>query len=73
MDKLRLGSEYIPLADDGMSRARVVISFAKVAWLTVALPFLAFTFCVAWSILYNFEHSTSTHCQVYLSIIYVCQ
>ncbi|XP_032666018.1 post-GPI attachment to proteins factor 2-like [Odontomachus brunneus] len=65
MDKLRLGSEYIPLADDGMSRARVVISFAKVAWLTVALPFLAFTFCVAWSILYNFEHSTSTHCQVY--------
>lgn len=64
MGKLRLGSEYIPLADDDMSKTRVVLPFAKVAWLTVALPFLAFLFCVAWSVLYNFEHSTSTHCQV---------
>lgn len=48
-----------------MSKIRVVVPFSRVAWLTVSLPFLAFVFCVAWSVLYNFEHSTSTHCQVY--------
>ncbi|XP_018356424.1 PREDICTED: post-GPI attachment to proteins factor 2-like isoform X2 [Trachymyrmex septentrionalis] len=65
MSKLRLGSEYIPLAEDDMSKARLVVPFSRVAWFTVFLPFLAFVFCVAWSVLYNFEHSTSTHCQVY--------
>ncbi|EZA57325.1 hypothetical protein DMN91_002755 [Ooceraea biroi] len=66
MNKLRLGSEYIPLAaEEDMSRSRVVVPFSKVAWCTVSLPFVAFIFCVAWSVLYNFEHSTSTHCQVY--------
>lgn len=49
-----------------MSKIRVVVPFSKVAWLTVSLPFLAFVFCVAWSVLYNFEHATSTHCQVRL-------
>ncbi|XP_029674553.1 post-GPI attachment to proteins factor 2-like [Formica exsecta] len=66
MSKLRLGSDYIPLTtEEDMSKIRVVVPFSKVAWLTVSLPFLAFVFCVAWSVLYNFEHSTSTHCQVY--------
>ncbi|XP_012221154.1 post-GPI attachment to proteins factor 2-like [Linepithema humile] len=65
MSKLRLGSEYIPLTAEDMSKIRVVVPFSKVAWFTVALPFLAFIFCIVWSILYNFEHSTSTHCQVY--------
>lgn len=48
-----------------MPKARIILSFAKVAWFTVTLPFLAFVFCVVWSVFYNFEHSTSTHCQVY--------
>ncbi|XP_018359721.1 PREDICTED: post-GPI attachment to proteins factor 2-like isoform X2 [Trachymyrmex cornetzi] len=65
MSKIRLGSEYIPLTEDDMSKARLVVPFSRVAWFTVFLPFLAFIFCVAWSVLYNFEHSTSTHCQVY--------
>ncbi|XP_029170125.1 post-GPI attachment to proteins factor 2-like [Nylanderia fulva] len=66
MSKLRLGSDYIPLTtEEDMSKIRVVVPFSKVAWLTVSLPFLAFVFCVIYSILYNFEHSTSTHCQVY--------
>ncbi|XP_015430855.1 PREDICTED: post-GPI attachment to proteins factor 2-like [Dufourea novaeangliae] len=65
MTKARVGSDYIPLVEDDMSKARVVLSFAKVAWFTVSLPFLAFIFCVIWSLLYNFEHSTSTHCKVY--------
>ncbi|XP_011637417.1 post-GPI attachment to proteins factor 2-like [Pogonomyrmex barbatus] len=64
MSKLRLGSEYIPLTEDDM-KARVIVPFSKVAWFTVLLPFLAFLFCVAWSVFFNFEHSTSTHCQVY--------
>lgn len=59
-----MGSEYIPLVEEDMSKARVVLPFAKLAWFTVSLPFLAFTFCVMWSITYNFEHSTSTHCKV---------
>ncbi|XP_071569849.1 post-GPI attachment to proteins factor 2 [Temnothorax nylanderi] len=65
MSKLRLGSEYIPLTEGDMSKVRLVVPFSRVAWFTVFLPFLAFVFCVAWSVLYNFEHSTSTHCQVY--------
>ncbi|XP_034187521.1 post-GPI attachment to proteins factor 2 [Osmia lignaria lignaria] len=65
MNKARVGSEYIPLVEDEMSKARLVLSFSKLAWFTVSLPFLAFIFCIVWSVLYNFEHSTSTHCKVY--------
>lgn len=66
MNKVRVGSEYIPLVEDDMSsKARVVLPFSKVAWFTVSLPFLAFMFCIVWSVLYNFEHSNSTHCKVY--------
>ncbi|XP_017798142.1 PREDICTED: post-GPI attachment to proteins factor 2-like [Habropoda laboriosa] len=65
MNKSRMGSDYIPLVEDEMSKARFVLPFAKLAWFTVSLPFLAFIFCIVWSILYNFEHSTSTHCKVY--------
>lgn len=60
----RGGSEYIPLVDGEVPRYRIVLPFSKVAWFTVSLPFFAFIFCVLWSIIYNFEHSTSTHCQV---------
>lgn len=48
-----------------MSKPRLVLPFARLVWLTVSLPLLAFLFCVAWSVVYNFEHSTSTHCKVY--------
>lgn len=65
MSKARVGSEYIPLVEEDMSKARVVLPFARVTWFTVSLPFLAFIFCVIWSVMYNFEHSTSTHCKVY--------
>ncbi|XP_017893650.1 post-GPI attachment to proteins factor 2-like [Ceratina calcarata] len=65
MNKARIGSDYIPLVEDDMPRTRLVLPFAKVAWFTVSLPFLAFIFCVVWSVVYNFEHSTSTHCKVY--------
>ncbi|XP_043580947.1 post-GPI attachment to proteins factor 2-like [Bombus pyrosoma] len=65
MNKSRIGSEYLPLVEGDMLKARFVLPFAKVAWFTVSLPFFAFTFCIIWSIVYNFEHSTSTHCKVY--------
>ncbi|CAL7934713.1 unnamed protein product [Xylocopa violacea] len=65
MNKSRLGSEYLPLVEDDMSKMRLILSFAKLAWFTVSLPFLAFIFCIAWSVVYNFKHSTSTHCKVY--------
>ncbi|XP_033224392.1 post-GPI attachment to proteins factor 2-like [Belonocnema kinseyi] len=61
----RIGSEYLPLVDEEIPRYRIVLNFSKVAWFTVSLPFFAFIFCVIWSVLYNFEQSTFTHCQVY--------
>ncbi|XP_067009488.2 post-GPI attachment to proteins factor 2-like [Anabrus simplex] len=40
------------------------IRFEKLVWGTVSLPLLSFIFCIIWSILYNFEKSTYTHCEV---------
>lgn len=41
------------------------ISFAKCSWGTVFLPFSAFMFCVIYSVLFNFDRATFTHCNVY--------
>ncbi|XP_065215616.1 post-GPI attachment to proteins factor 2-like isoform X2 [Planococcus citri] len=38
---------------------------SKLIWCTISLPFFAFIFCVVWSILYNFEETTFTHCKVW--------
>lgn len=65
MSKLRLGSDYIPLVEEEISRFRLIIPFPKIAWLTVSLPFFGFIFCILWSMYYNFEKSTETHCKVY--------
>jgi hypothetical protein len=65
MSKLRLGSDYIPLVEEEISRFRLIISVSKIAWFTVSLPFCSFLFCILWSILYNFDHATETHCKVY--------
>jgi hypothetical protein len=32
--------------------------------LLVALPLSAFVFCIAWTLLYDFERATATHCRV---------
>lgn len=74
MNKSRVGSEYIPLVGDDMLQTRYVVHFAKLAWFTVSLPFFAFLFCITWSVVYNFEHSTSTHCKVSIfsyNVIYI--
>lgn len=64
MNKLRSGIEYSPLLAAETSNYRLVISFTKLAWFTAGLPFFGFIFCVFWSIIFNFEHATFTHCEV---------
>lgn len=59
------GSDYIPLVEKRSNRFRVVLSFYRIAWFTVSLPFFSFLFCILWSIMYNFEQATDTHCKVY--------
>lgn len=43
----------------------LTISFAKFSTITVALPLFSFIFCVAYSLIFYFEKSTSTHCHVW--------
>lgn len=43
----------------------VRIPFEKFALVVVCFPLLAFIFCVTYSVLFNFESATYTHCQVY--------
>lgn len=42
----------------------VRLQLSKAAWITCLLPFTAFVFCIIWSLMYNFEDSTFTHCKV---------
>lgn len=55
------------------------ISFAKFSTITVALPLLSFIFCVAYSLIFFFVESTSTHCHVWnylpsisVSVSFIC-
>lgn len=41
------------------------ISFPKFSTITVALPLFSFIFCVAYSLIFFFQASTSTHCHVW--------
>lgn len=58
---------YERLRDDNglVTRPPFMISFAKFSAITVALPLFSFIFCVAYSLLFFFEQSTSTHCNVW--------
>lgn len=58
-------SKYIPLYDEEPIRIRLVLSFSKIAWFTVCIPLIGFFFCIVWSIVYDFERTTETHCNVY--------
>lgn len=40
------------------------LPFGKIAVAVVSLPLGAFTFCVLWSVIFDFERSTFTHCDV---------
>lgn len=43
---------------------RFAVPFGKFALATVSLPFFSFIFCVIWCVLYFYERSTATHCNV---------
>lgn len=49
---------------DKHDSALIEVAFPKIAIVTASLPFLAFIFCILWSLLFNFVDSTSTHCHV---------
>nr|CAD7412140.1 unnamed protein product [Timema cristinae] len=58
-----IGTDYLPLHHKSKGHA-LRVPFSKLAWITVSLPLLGFIFCVIWSILFNYERSTYTHCEV---------
>ncbi|XP_046388823.1 post-GPI attachment to proteins factor 2-like [Ischnura elegans] len=60
------GVGYLPLLQKDIVRRESYfkLPFGKLAWITVSLPLCSFIFCVVWSIVYDFEESTFTHCAV---------
>ncbi|KAK7872900.1 hypothetical protein R5R35_004223 [Gryllus longicercus] len=58
-----IGDYYLPLHQKAKGFT-LRIPFGKFAWFTVSLPLLSFIFCIIWSILFHFERSTFTHCEV---------
>lgn len=58
-----MNQRYEELNDTG-KHSTFRIPFGKFAFGVVSLPFVAFIFCITWSILYYFKRSTSTHCDV---------
>uniref|UniRef100_A0A8D8LZT6 Post-GPI attachment to proteins factor 2 n=1 Tax=Cacopsylla melanoneura TaxID=428564 RepID=A0A8D8LZT6_9HEMI len=58
-------SDYLPLHyEKSQSGFSLEFSLEKLAYFTSALPLVGFLFCVIWSLVYNFEESTFTHCKV---------
>lgn len=56
---------YEPFYNEGIKPFLVRIPLGRFSCITVSLPFLGMLFCIAWSEIYDFEKSTSTHCQIY--------
>lgn len=59
-------SDYLPLYNYEKSQNSfgVEVSLEKLAYVTSALPLTSFLFCIIWSLVYNFEEATFTHCKV---------
>uniref|UniRef100_T1JLR0 Splicing factor YJU2 n=1 Tax=Strigamia maritima TaxID=126957 RepID=T1JLR0_STRMM len=56
----KMASTYQSLSEKTLVR----LSVPKVALITLAFPFGAFITCILWSIKYDFEAATFTHCRV---------
>ncbi|XP_039285233.1 post-GPI attachment to proteins factor 2 [Nilaparvata lugens] len=64
-----IASGYLPLSHRGRGLKAsdgwvLRLPIPSLAWLTCLLPLSSFVFCVVWSLIYNFEDSTFTHCKV---------
>lgn len=57
-------SGYLPLNRRQKKGFVFQVAIPNLAWTTCLLPLSSFVFCVVWSLLYNFEDSTFTHCKV---------
>lgn len=55
--------DYRPLGNN-YPVSQLSLSFGFLALATVSLPLTAFVICVIWSVMFNFDASTSTHCGV---------
>lgn len=58
-------AKYKILYDEYETSYYIRLPFAKFSWLTVCLPLFAFLFAVVYSVLFNFDSATFTHCNVY--------
>ena len=47
-----------------MHKKDVAISIPLLITITVLFPLTALIFCLTWSIIYNFDQVTSTHCEL---------
>lgn len=61
-DKIIMIPQYKRLGDT--EKKLIKIPFNLFAIIVVSLPLFSFIFCVIWSVIYYFERSTSTHCDV---------
>lgn len=51
--------------NDNNNKAVFSVSFGNFSLFTVSLPLFSFLFCVAYSIMFFFKESVSTHCHVW--------
>ncbi|GCB75348.1 hypothetical protein scyTo_0015303, partial [Scyliorhinus torazame] len=56
----RLLPMFVPLDKEAVL---LRIRFTTLAVSTVMCPLFGFLFCIVWSMLFNFEETTATHCQ----------
>lgn len=61
----RLRENDIGKSEKDYGQAKFTLSIGKFSLLTVSLPLFSFIFCVAYSLIYFFEQSTSTHCHTW--------
>ncbi|ENN73716.1 post-GPI attachment to proteins factor 2 [Dendroctonus ponderosae] len=58
-------TQYALIYNEYEYRPNLRVSFTKVIVLVMCFPLLAFLFCIIYSVIFNFENATYTHCQVY--------
>lgn len=65
INKMSSSYNYQPFYNEGYEKHLLRIPFSKFALITVSFPLFGFIFSVVWSVMFEFEKSTSTHCGVF--------